>query len=174
MERHCRQPEGAGHQRAEAGPEGSPLKAPLWSRCPALPAAPDPSPVAAFFRCRASERLLSSATGLLRLRVWSESVSSQGPATWGPRGLVVEVLALQELLCDLKQSPSPLWALFPTLTKVGWGQGHEEIWMASVGLVRAEDQILGMQEVMLTFRKLPVKQKDVGMSCLPPQPVLLQ
>lgn len=44
---------------------------------------------------------------------------------WEPPGLEVEALALQELLCDLRQVASPLWALFPALTNVGWGEGHE-------------------------------------------------
>ena len=50
---------------------------------------------------------------------------------WEPPGLEVEALALQELLCDLRQTASPLWALFPTLTKVGWSERHEGVQRAS-------------------------------------------
>lgn len=50
---------------------------------------------------------------------------------WEPPGLEVEALALQELLCDLRQVASPLWALFPALTNVGWGEGHERVQRAS-------------------------------------------
>lgn len=70
--------------------------------------------------------------------------------------------SLQQLLCNLGQATSSLWALFSTLTTVRWVKEHDRDQWISVDLPSAKDQVLEIQEMILVFHKLPAgRQKDI-------------
>lgn len=61
---------------------------------------------------------------------------------WEPTGLVAAGLGLQQLLCNLGQATSSLWALFSTLTTVRRVKEHDRDQRISVDLPSAKDQVL--------------------------------